>query len=525
VLCFSMRRPSSSSCLLLPRGSYDESDITTESSSALSPNGTLSVTIISKEKLPSYSSERFFLLAEVEVHAQPTAFLSTGDNENGSSTTATQASDDTEDDEAAVAAATVGVSSPPPSLQNRNVNSLSVEPGDSSLDSPPLPPNILLYLLWKPSQTNDPLVFTESHILEAVVRLQEAVDLKHSDAYAMIGFGRRHNGDTETPTNTELRRSENGTENHTLDENNGSNPAEQASAEQVADSSDSRPKASLYIVVDRLMPVESDQDDYDEMEESESAKNDTNSTSQSQAQQEELAERLARTVASHPMLRTVTQGITVGVSNHVRAAPGLEACVQAITLGATDRRRLGNQKTSTGLVPLVATAPPLATLDAKKSLLGLVAVTPSDLLGLQDATVTDAAQGVAQSKVTAEWNGRGDLHSFAARGHSQWRCAHGLPEPSRSTTTIAKRKVPRRIRRDRLPALASRRRQQWLPFYRTSWKRTRGWDGEVRHLVTDVVAFGLILGFVSFHFGLEIVNLMTIAGTAWNDLIRSARGW
>jgi hypothetical protein len=305
----------------------------------------------------------------------------------------------------------------------------------------------------------------------------------------------------------------------------------------VDDSSDSRPKASLYIVVDRLMPVDSDQDEHDEMEESENAHSDTNSARQSHVHQEELAERLARTVASHPLLRTVTQGITVGVSNHVRAAPGLEACVQAITVGATDRRRLGHQSlprtasiTSGPVLPSpVATAPPqFATLDSKKSLLGLVAVTPSDLLGLQDATVTDAAQGVVQSKITAEWNGCGDLHSFAARVHSQWRNVHGLPpEPSRTAATIAaKRKVPRRIRRDnRLPALAARRRKLWRPFNRTSWKRTRGSDGEMRNLATDVVAFGLILGYIGFHFGMEIVALMTTAGTAWNDLIRSARGW
>jgi hypothetical protein len=515
-----MRRPSSSSCLLLPRGSYDEGDVTTESS-ALSPNGTLSVTIISKEKLPSYSSERFFLLAEVEVHAQPTAFLSTGDNDNG--TTSTQASDDTDDDEAVVAvAAAVGVSTLSP-LSFQNHNSVAVEPGDESLYPPPLPPNILLYLLWKPSQTNDPVVFTESHILDAVVRLQEAVDLvKHSDAYAMIGFERRRNGDSEALTNTELRRSANGTENHTSF-GNDSNSELQNSSEQVIDSSDSRPKAALYIVVDRLMPIEADQDDYAEMEESESAKSDNNSTRKSHTQQEELAERLARTVASHPLLRTVTQGITVGVSNHVRAAPGLEACVQAITLGATDRRRLGNQTLlpTTCPVPPVAT-PPFSSLDSKKSLLGLVAVTPSDLLGLQDATVTDAAQGVWQSKITAEWNGCGDLHSFATRVHSQWRRAHGLPEPSRATTGLAqKRKVPRRIRRDRLPALSARRRKLWLPFYRTSWYG----EGELRNLATDVVAFGLILGYIGFHFGLEIVALTTTAGTAWNDLIRSARGW
>ena len=38
-------------------------------------------------------------------------------------------------------------------------------------------------------------------------------------------------------------------------------------------------------------------------------------------------------------------------------------------------------------------------------------------------------QGVLQSKVAAEWNGHGDLQTFARRAHRQWGQKHGVPTP------------------------------------------------------------------------------------------------
>lgn len=116
------------------------------------------------------------------------------------------------------------------------------------------------------------------------------------------------------------------------------------------------------------------------------------------------AETLARYVAQ--TFRSSLDGITVGVSDHVRAAPGLEACLDAVSVGSQDRRRLSS---------------------AEKSLVGLVALHPQDLLGLEP-TKTDAVQGVLQSRTCAEWNGNGTLQSFAKRAHSAWCFAHQITE-------------------------------------------------------------------------------------------------
>lgn len=123
----------------------------------------------------------------------------------------------------------------------------------------------------------------------------------------------------------------------------------------------------------------------------------------------DTAERLARYVAQSQEFRYSVSGITVGISNHVRAAPGLEACLDAFLVGASQRRTNSSET---------------------KSLVGLVALRPSDLLGMQDETVTDAAQGVLQSRTCAEWNGHGNLQTFARRAHSAWCVAHGVEEIS-----------------------------------------------------------------------------------------------
>jgi hypothetical protein len=165
---------------------------------------------------------------------------------------------------------------------------------------------------------------------------------------------------------------------------------------------------------------------------------------------EHTAERLARHLAQCKDFRSLVDGITVGTSNHVRAAPGLEACVDAFMNGAGHRRRHSSSGNT-------------------KSNVGLVALNPDDLLGLQDERVTDAAQGVLQSRTCAEWNGHGNLSSFARRAHSAWCVAHGVDEESS------------------LPAPKSRKRRQ------------RHWEGylDFDPLLTCLVIF--FFGYVLSH--------------------------
>lgn len=522
-----MRRPASSSCLLLPKGSFEVAEA--EAALPAATHGSPSVTILSKDILPPYSSERFFLLSELEVHAQPTTFLSEV-FADGSEDNSTQATEETEEDELPVHAR----------AGETNPSELDSSNTDNILHTP-FPPFILLYVLWSPHATSDARIFTETRIADAVTRLQESVELVSSIGSSPTVVTRQSsNGSPLNGSNGETVSTSPQSE-PTTSSNVGSDPffieppfienfdlvsngdIREATTVPPGSCPALRPetvvpraKASLYIVVDRVLPL--------------SSTSEPSCNIDSHSSQEDLAEDLARSVASHPVLRQCTEGITVGVSNHERAAPGLEVCVHAISLGAQDRRRNAVNPSShvgNGTLDSVAAADRV-NLDASKSLLGVVAVTPEDMLGLQDATVTDAVQGVLQSRVTAEWNGKGNLLSFAARAHNAWRWQHGVPVPAVSSGA-AKRKVPRLIRRrdSRLTAHAT-----------AALGRSRGGGGggvqpalkrDAREQIVDFLAMSLILGYILFHFGDElgddVFRLLTAVATGWNDLIRSARGW
>lgn len=300
-----MKRHVSNSCLISPN----------------SPTKNNSVTILNAVQLPRYSSERYFLLSELEVHASPTRFLC-----ETLPDTATQTTDDTAAE--------------------------SVE----EHEAPSFPLFIVVYLFWRPDDHDKPEQFTQT-LVGTVNALRDQVDIKSS-----------------------------GSDN--LKDRVASLSEASSSKEQPSQ----KPTTSLYLVVDR------------------------------QGTDTELAEQLARTAASHPVLRQYTEGITVGLANHQRAAPGLEAIVEAVLVGNRDRRSVS-------------------------SLLGVVSPHPDHLLGLQEFHTTDAAQGVQQTLITAEWNGRGNLQTYAHRAHAVWRMQHNLP-PLR--TVPVKRKVPRRIRPDKV---------------------------------------------------------------------------
>ena len=374
----------------------------------------------------------------------------------------------------------------------------------------------------------------ETYLLEAVTRLREHVELVISisgsspDESSRSPLRRASSGSSLalTPPSSPRRlrddseQKDGGTDAAAAAEaKSRSSPSQKPKQQREAgaDQSSHQPKVNLYLVVDRLMPSAS-------AAEATTTSSDDNSSHHAAAAREELegelAERLARTIASHPVLRTCTQGITVGISNHRRAAPALEACVEAITWGAPDRRRF-----------VAAAAKATKTNDekrtnddAQKSLLGIVSTAPDELLGLQDASVTDAAQGVWQAKVTAEWNGNGNLPTFAKRAHRQWAQKHGVmldcsggstggdgasSSSSSSSFSPNQRRFPRRVPRTaRQPAVA-----------RGGGRRNSD-AARRRELRNDVLAVTLVLGYFFFHFGRECWEyaqwLYRAATTIWS---------
>lgn len=124
----------------------------------------------------------------------------------------------------------------------------------------------------------------------------------------------------------------------------------------------------------------------------------------------QAAERLARLTVSDPILRTSISGMCVGVTDQVRAAPGLSEGVLAIvSYGANDRRRAGKR------------CNPEDVNDIRKSAVTVFARNEGEFLGLDPERETDAVQGIDQSMVRAEWNAQGNHESFACRAHEYWK--------------------------------------------------------------------------------------------------------
>lgn len=259
-----------------------------------------SVTMVNNLPLPTYSTERYYMLSEIELKGNSTLFL------------CDYACDNTAD--------TAGDSE-----------------AEASEPESPFPSYVLLYILWRPDMEASPNALTKGIITESVKHLK-----------SLTG-----------------------------------------------------PDCQIYLVVDSL---------------TESTSSNEEIRKRQYLSQVQTVERLARCVATSKELRDEIQGLTVGISNHIRAAPGLEKCMEAMCWGSKDRRKNGDDSTSS---------------------IGIVAQHPDDLIGLQKEP--DAAQGVLQSYTGAEWNGNGDLMSFAKRIHVKW-CANSgvtleeenLPRPKRA---------------------------------------------------------------------------------------------
>jgi len=158
-------------------------------------------------------------------------------------------------------------------------------------------------------------------------------------------------------------------------------------------------------------------------------------------------------------------GMTVGIVNHPRAAPGLESCLDAIMIGSKDRRWYRNYNTNNNMDKIQnsfhSTCSNYARTDGinksnekGKSCVGIVSDRLEDFLGFDTDGETDAVQNVFQSRsslvldtnnddeVAVEVEGVEPILKFANQAHKYWRVNKiGLPaEPTlaeiqRSTTT------------------------------------------------------------------------------------------
>eukprot|EP01083_Nonionella_stella_P093202 261065_1 len=152
-------------------------------------------------------------------------------------------------------------------------------------------------------------------------------------------------------------------------------------------------------------------------------------------------------------LRDDIEGVTVGLSDDFRAAPGMETCMNAILVGGAERRQypkesnsidikqsmrnLGNLATSAFIGNNDTKGSPATTPKSKmgsgtmkedpaRSSIGIVTEHPEDLTGLfeEGKAETDAVQGLTlHMRLEGFWGGTGygDILNFAARAQKSWR--------------------------------------------------------------------------------------------------------
>lgn len=337
----------------------------------------LSVTVINREELPSFSTERFFMLSEFELNSHSVRFIP-----------------DLQDQDECT----------PETIDSASTDEVEL---NSYTEADAFPPYLLVYVLWRPNMTTSVSAFTANVIMEILNKIQTMVDVSLSDEDKKRT---RDGGGPMSPS-----RFQNDPEFDT------SPVREQESVSNSSLSSLDNGKTRLYLVVDRITPYKETTIDAIDDEKG-------NQRQRLFEVETKLAESLARYVATNSRLRSFFQGITVGVADHERAAPGLDACLDAINCGAKDRRTVGRDC---------------------KSHVGIIALSSDDLLGLDEEQETDAAQGILQTRISTEWNGKGNLKSFALRAHSMWRKDYGLPpEPSEFLVDAKKqRRTGRRLSR------------------------------------------------------------------------------
>jgi|AntRauTorckE5430_2_1112549.scaffolds.fasta_scaffold03212_3 hypothetical protein len=306
------------------------------------------VTVINTDNLPNYSTERYYMLSEIQLKSHSMVFLrdlfpiqgeddtqdlstasslgSSNSNENGSDNTTEEHTDaETEEDQ-----------------QHDDAS------GALQQKRKLLPPCVMLYLLWRPdSQFDTPESYAKNVVKPAIDQILQL-----------------HKSSSEF------------SEEHST--------------------------SAIYVVVDRIAVI-----------------NQSPHLEALRKDQIEVSEKLVRIVATDAdlCLRNIIQGISVGLSNDFRAAPGLETCMDAILVGDGERRHFPRK--SKKEMSIIRNG---RELDSGRSCIGIVTEYPEDLTGLDLSGETDAVQNLhLHARSTGNWSGKGNILNFAARAQKTWR--------------------------------------------------------------------------------------------------------
>lgn len=342
------------------------------------------VTVIHTNDLPNYSTERYYMLSEIQLKAHSTIFLRDLFPLGRRGHAQEEDDDDTQDlssNDSSSFESVMDENHEKDGQSNGKMTNvkqrqeLDSEGKDESynhasaasrcdVDIPPqgLPYYIVLYLLWRP----DCIHTTPEAYAKYIVKV--AVD-QIFHLYKMY----------------------NQSQNSRDSERNSS--------------CDSDP--FIYLVIDRLV-----------------YKDCTSHTARSRESEIALSEQLIRTIATDMdlNLRSVIQGVTVGLSDDFRAAPGLETCMDSILVGDAERRHYRQDHTSSKKSHKLTIVRNQRELDPSRSCIGIVTEYPDDLIGIGPLDETDAVQNLTlHARSTGNWSGKGSYLNFAARAQQHWR--------------------------------------------------------------------------------------------------------
>lgn len=366
--------------VLRKSGSFASLQVQKSNSDQSSPLGSrkTKVTVIHTDDLPNYSSERYYMLSEIQLKAHSIIFLRDlfprldggGDDDND---------DDTHDLSSAGSSIVVedSISDDHTKDDSRihrthdeneererypaKVHSFTDTRHDTTdMPSQSLPFYVILYLLWRP----DGLHPTPEAYAKQVVNV--AID------QIFYLYRTQDKGDTDD--------------------------------DSLSCSSD----PCIYLVVDRLV-----------------YRDGCNSQSASFRESEiEICEQLIGIIATDMdlNLRSIVQGVTVGLSNDFRAAPGLEICMDSILVGDAERRHYAQDKMRKRNTELTIIRNS-RDVDPSRSCIGIVTEYPDDLTGCGPSSgETDAAQDLSlHTRSSGNWSGKGSYLNYAARAQQKWR--------------------------------------------------------------------------------------------------------
>lgn len=399
-----LRKSGSSRCLqndFLKKCNSNEKDESYENSRT--------VTLINTDHLPSFGTERYYMLSEIQMKAHSIQFLC--------DLVGTPANMDDDDDSDAK---TQDMSVSSHSLSNDDLISNNVIKKDEHpinyerierrnndnhdeqtihRTKYDLPPSVILYLLWRPDCMYDtPSLYAEHVIKPSVQHLMNLYDCvpteNNQDAQINEGSGSINNNTKKLPL--------------------------------------------IYIVVDRvIIPHLMDQIKEDVNDEEEILLQQQKQNEAKKKVQLDIAEALIRKVSTdHQLkLRSIIKGITVGISDSIRAAPGLEVCMDAIVVGDSERRRFYAKKQKmSSFTKLTSSHDDMeSTLNnddtiwtmnqPNRSSIGVITEYPDDLIGLDPNQETDAAQIDLNFHIRCSgvWEGNGNVMNFALLSQQIWR--------------------------------------------------------------------------------------------------------